>query len=78
MASEKYELGYLNTILQALDMQSISSIKAISQQCRRLVIGIPSNYVMARLYGEGRNGYDAQTVHDIWKEFRFIDDVTEK
>ena len=66
---------YLNYILYPYNLAPFDFLKNLAAQYGSLTIGIPSDYVMARLYGEGRNGYTAAAVRDFWKEFKFIDDI---
>ena len=67
--------AYLNYILYPYNLAPFDFLKKLAAQYGSLTIGIPSDYVMARLYGEGRNGYTAAAVRDFWKEFKFIDDI---
>lgn len=66
---------YLNYILYAYNLGPFEALKSLAAQYGRLTIGIPSDYVMARLYGEGRNGYTAAVARDFWIQMKFIDDV---
>ena len=66
---------YLNIILYQRNLEHFEFLKKLAAQYGPLTIGIPSDYVMARLYGEKKNGYSAQAARDFWREFKFIEDV---
>ena len=75
MQEKKYKLGYCNAIIYSYSPETLSWLKNIASCCEKFILGIPSNYVMARLYGEGRNGYTAETVKAFWEDIKFIDQV---
>ena len=71
----KKKRAYLSMILYQNDATHYELLKQIAVEFGSLTVGIPSNYVMARLYGEGKNGYDAEATRAFLLDFKFIDDV---
>ena len=72
---KKYKLGYCNIISFGYCIEDFSLLRSIANNCERFILGLPSDYVMARLYGEGRNGYTAEIAKAFWSETKFIDQV---
>ncbi|MCR4924835.1 MAG: LicD family protein [Clostridiales bacterium] len=66
---------YLNLILYEYNLEHFNFLKNLAAEYGSLTIGIPSDYVMARLFGEGRNGYSAERVRDFWLQFKFVEDI---
>ncbi len=62
----KYKLGYACSSLAHADENIAAFYKTLSCQCEKFVIGIPSEYVMARIFGGGMNGYNAESVKAYW------------
>lgn len=75
MTEKKYKLGYCNLITYGYSSEIFSLLKSLSADCEVFILGIPSDSVMARLYGEERNGYTAATVKAFWEDIKFIDQV---
>ncbi|MBP5158116.1 MAG: LicD family protein [Treponema sp.] len=67
----KYKVGYACSSLAHADGNIENFYKALSEQCERFVIGIPSEYVMARIFGGGMNGYNAESVKNHWASFGY-------
>ena len=75
MFEKKYKLGYCNSIVYYSSQETVLWLKNIAKNCEKLILGIPSDYVMTRLYGSGQNGYNAERVKAIWEDFKFIEQV---
>lgn len=75
MPEKKYKLGYCNLITYGYSPETFSMLKSLFSNCEKFILGIPSDYVMARLYGEGRNGYTAEAVKAFWEEIKFISQI---
>ncbi|MGP1586924.1 MAG: LicD family protein [Treponemataceae bacterium] len=75
MNEKKYDLGYLSIILTDFNFSLFEKIKDIALQCRKFIVGIPADYVMARIYGDERNGYTAEKTKLFLDELKFIDQV---
>lgn len=71
---KKYKLGYCGIIGDFFDKAAYLRLKECSELCSRFVIGIPDEYVMARLYGDGRQ-YSAEEMKQIWSDCKWVDDV---
>ena len=75
MPEKKYKLGYCNRITYGYSPEDFALLKKCAEECKELILGIPSDYVMARLYGEERNGYTAKVVKAFWENVKFISKV---
>ena len=75
MLEKKYKLGYCNLITYGYSAEDFALLKKCSEACEELIFGVPSDYAMTRLYGEGRNGYNAGTVKAFWEDIKFIKQV---
>ena len=70
-----YKLGFALSSLAHADEESANQMRSLAVQCEKFVLGIPSDYVMARIFGAGMNGYNSESVAAWWKSLGFIDDV---
>ncbi len=75
MAEKKFKVGYINYITYGYSTEDFALFKKCADECEELILGIPADYAMTRLYGEGRNGYTAEAVKAFWEEIKFIDRV---
>ena len=75
MSEKIYKLGYFNAIVYYYSQETINWLKDIAKDCEKLILGIPSDYVMTRLYGSGQNGYSAERVKAVWEDYKFIKQV---
>ena len=73
--SKTYKLGFALSSLAHAEEECANQMRALADQCENFVIGIPSDYVMARIFGGGMNGYNSESVAAWWKSLGFVDDV---
>lgn len=67
----KYKLGYACSSLAHADENTEIFFKQLAGQCERFILGIPSEYVMARIFGPGMNGYNVESVKNHWVSHGF-------
>ena len=75
MSEKEYKLGYCNLITYGYSAGDFDLLKKCAEECEELILGIPSDYAMARLYGEGRNGYSTEFVKTFWEGVKFISHI---
>lgn len=73
MMEKKYHLGYCCITGHFFERSTYMQMKACSELCERFVIGIPDEYVWARLYGD--DGYSAENAKRIWLDCKWVSDV---
>ncbi len=70
---KKYQLGYCGTLGSFFNKTTYLRLKACAEECGKFVIGIPDEYVMARLFGDST--YCAEDLRRLWLDCRWVDDV---
>lgn len=72
---KKYKKGFALSSLAHANEESATQMRAFAEQCECFVLGIPSDYVMSRIFGGGMNGYNSESVAAWWKSLGFVSDV---
>lgn len=70
---KKYKLGYCSIVGDFFNKAVYLRMRECKESCERLVIGIPDEYVMARLFGD--SPYSAEDLRRVWLDCRWVDDV---
>lgn len=70
---KKYKLGYCGILGDFFDKDGYLRMRACAEECERFVLGIPDEYIMARLVGG--SAYCAEDLRRIWLDCRWVDDV---
>lgn len=72
--AEKYKLGYCMGVLSAEDKDKYVWLKESISSCEKFVLGIPNEWIMARLFGESRS-YHAEREKQNWIDTGWFSDV---
>lgn len=70
----KYRCGYLAAYVKADDFQKYGWLKEASLQCDKLVLGIPDNETVQKLF-DAEISYGADKVKEYWLNIKWIEDV---
>lgn len=71
---KEYKFGYLAGIFDNKDLEQYGWLYDISKQCEKFVLGIPDEWIFARLYGDSKQ-YSAQEEKQFWIETGWFYDV---
>lgn len=74
MSSCNYKLGYLMNVCDGNDWNTYEWLHLLSQQCEKFVLGIPDEWVIARLYGD-RKKYSAKERQEFWMKTGWFSEV---
>ncbi len=69
----QYKLGYCSVLGDFFNRDVYLSMRACARECERFVLGIPDEYVMARLFGD--SPYCAEDLRRLWLDCEWVDDV---
>lgn len=70
----KYRCGYLAAYVKADDFQKYGWLKEASLQCDKLVLGIPDNETVQKIF-DAEISYGADKVKEYWLNIKWIEDV---
>lgn len=74
MEEHKYKLGYYSIIIDTFEPELFRRLKECSELCEYFVIGIPDDYVMARITGTD-GAYSCEMIKELLLDFSWINDV---
>ncbi len=70
---KKYKLGYCGILGDFFDKDVYLRMRACAEKCERFVLGIPDEYIMARLFGD--SVYCAEDLRRLWLDCKWVDEV---
>lgn len=73
MGDKKYKKGYCGAIVGVKDIKAENWLKELTLQCEEFVLGIPDEWVYARLFGNKE--YSAEKTKKFWMDTGWFSDV---
>lgn len=67
MKDKEYGTGYLAGLFEKKDLGEYEWIRQIVGQCEKMVLGIPDEWIVARIYGDSKP-YSAEETKNFWME----------
>lgn len=71
---KKYKCGYCMLITNQIDLSEYDWLRERVAECEQFVLGIPNEWVIARLYGDGKQ-YNAEEIRQFWLKTGWVSKV---
>ncbi len=72
--AKKYKCGYCMLITNQMDLEVYGWLRERIAECEHFVLGIPNEWVIARLYGDSKQ-YNAEGIRQFWLKSGWISEV---